>query len=135
MIEFLESARSRIIILSALVAALLVIGIYIIGRVRRALSTSGPTHSDLLTNFRDLHARGELSDEEFRTIKSMLGERMHEELEFEEQRTRNLTLRKRALAPAWIIRFLHVVPVAPDRRNPPPKSIRRTKLTRAKENR
>ena len=81
MIEFLESARTRIIILTALVAALLVIGIYIIGRVRRALSASGPTHSDLLTNFRDLHARGELSEEEFRTIKSMLGERMHEELE------------------------------------------------------
>ena len=81
MIEFLESARTRIVILSASVAALLVIGIYIISRVRRALSASGPTNSDLLTNFRESHAKGELSDEEFRTIKSMLGERLHEELE------------------------------------------------------
>ncbi len=57
----------------ALVVALIVIGIYIAAGVRSMLADRGPDSSELLTNFRELHAKGELSDEEFRTIKSMLG--------------------------------------------------------------
>ena len=80
MLEFLQSPAARVITLLALVAALIVIGIYIIARVRRKLSETGPDASELLTNFRELHAKGELSDEEFRTIKSMLGEQLQPEL-------------------------------------------------------
>jgi hypothetical protein len=33
-----------------------------------------------MTNFRELHAQGELSDEEYRTIKAVLAERFEQEL-------------------------------------------------------
>jgi hypothetical protein len=38
------------------------------------------TASDLLSNFRELHCRGELSDAEFRTIKATLAARLQQEL-------------------------------------------------------
>ena len=81
MIEFLESTAAKVTIMLAIIVALMVIGIYSIARVRSKLTATGPDSSNLLTNFRELHAKGELSDEEFRTIKSMLGERMQKELE------------------------------------------------------
>ncbi|MBX7073806.1 MAG: hypothetical protein K1X71_11720 [Pirellulales bacterium] len=39
-----------------------------------------PNASDLLTDFRNLHDRGQLSDQEFRDIKTMLGKKMQREL-------------------------------------------------------
>ena len=80
MLEFLESAAAKVIVMLALVVALIVIGVYIAARVRNMLANPAPDSSKLLTKFRELHAKGELSDEEFRTIKSMLGEHMHQEL-------------------------------------------------------
>ncbi len=81
MLEFLESAAAKVIVMLALVVALIVIGVYIAARVRNMLANPAPDRSKLLTKFRELHCKGELSDEEFRTIKSMLGENMHQELE------------------------------------------------------
>jgi uncharacterized membrane protein len=39
-----------------------------------------PVSSALLTKFRELHLRGGLSDEEYRTIKTLLTERLRNEL-------------------------------------------------------
>ena len=39
-----------------------------------------PTASELMSKFRELHSRGELSDAEFRTIKTTLAARLQEEL-------------------------------------------------------
>jgi hypothetical protein len=39
-----------------------------------------PTQSELLTKFRDLHGRGGLSDDEYRTIKTKLAGRLDSEL-------------------------------------------------------
>jgi len=36
--------------------------------------------SELLTNFREMHSKGELTDEEFRTIKAKLSIKLKEEL-------------------------------------------------------
>jgi uncharacterized membrane protein len=40
---------------------------------------------NMLTNFRDLHSRGELSDEEFRTIKTKLSGQIRQELKDTDQ--------------------------------------------------
>lgn len=42
---------------------------------------------DLMTSFRDIHSRGQLSDEEYRTIKSRLAARMQGELKQDDDRS------------------------------------------------
>jgi uncharacterized membrane protein len=80
MAEFLGSPLAAIVFLLALTAALVAVGIYVIGRVRAGINGKDPPASDWLTKFEELHAKGELSDEEYRTIKGMLAERLQQEL-------------------------------------------------------
>jgi uncharacterized membrane protein len=80
MADLLNSPAARIVILVALTAALVAGGIYVIGRVRAGLRREEPPTSQWITKFRELHAKGVLSDEEYRTIKSVLAERFEEEL-------------------------------------------------------
>ena len=74
------SIATQLVLWIAATAALVAVGVYIVGRVRAGLREDAAPSSDLLTNFRELHARGELSDEEYRTIKAMLSARLQEEI-------------------------------------------------------
>lgn len=78
--EFLQTPAARVVFWLAVLAALLVFGFYLVGKVRESLREKGPTASDLLTNFREMHGKGVLADEEFRTIKSKLAGRIQDEL-------------------------------------------------------
>ncbi len=80
MAEFLGSPLANVIILIAVTAALVAGGIYVIGRVRAGLRDPEPPASRWLTNFKELHAQGTVSDEEYRTIKAVLAERLEQEL-------------------------------------------------------
>jgi uncharacterized membrane protein len=80
MAEFLASPLAKVIIALAVVAALVAVGVYAIGKVRASLRSAEPGTSDWLTKFEELHAKGGLSDEEYRTIKAMLAERFQQEL-------------------------------------------------------
>ncbi len=80
MADFLNTPTANIVILVALTAMLVVGGIYVIGRVRAFLRKPDAPSSEWITKFRDLHAKGDLSDEEYRTIKSVLAERFEKEL-------------------------------------------------------
>jgi len=53
---------------------------YVIDRVRGRPAQHEPKASELLSKFRDLHSRGELADEEFRTIRTVLAAQLEEEL-------------------------------------------------------
>ena len=55
-------------------------GVYVIGKVRGASAQHEPSASELLSKCRESHSRGEISDEEFRTIKTTLQPRLREEL-------------------------------------------------------
>lgn len=80
MAEFLSSPMASVVMLAALTAALVACGIYVIGKVRGGLVQKEPPSSEMLTNFQELHDQGELSDEEYRTIKAMLADRFQQEL-------------------------------------------------------
>jgi hypothetical protein len=80
MIEFLQSSAALWVYRIAALAAVVAVGFYVVARVRAGLRASGPTTSDLITDFRDLHRRGELSDEEYKTIKGTLSSRLQQEL-------------------------------------------------------
>jgi hypothetical protein len=80
MAEFLGSPLAAVVFLVALTATLIAVGAYVIGRVRADVKRPEPDASHWLTNFQELHSQGKLSDEEFRTIKSLLADRLHHEL-------------------------------------------------------
>ncbi len=44
------------------------------------MTSGSPGASELMSNFRELHSQGGLSDEEYRTIKAMLAQQVENEL-------------------------------------------------------
>ncbi len=80
MAEFLGSPLASVVFLVALTAAFVAAAVYVIARVRAGINRKEPPASEWLTNFKELHAKGELSDEEYRTIKAVLTERLQREL-------------------------------------------------------
>ena len=51
---------------------LLALGLYLLGKYWGRGGEDRSNRAEDLTNFREMHERGELSDEEFRTIKTQL---------------------------------------------------------------
>jgi uncharacterized membrane protein len=65
---------------AAALAILVTIGIFIAGKIRAKAVQKELAASELMTKFREMHSRGVLSDEEFRTIKTKLTDRLQSEL-------------------------------------------------------
>jgi 5-bromo-4-chloroindolyl phosphate hydrolysis protein len=78
--EFFQNSWVTLVLMGALLAILVAGGIYIIRKVREPEGGKEPTASEWLTKFKELHAQGELSDQEYRTIKSVLSEQLQQEL-------------------------------------------------------
>ncbi len=76
MSDFFSTTEAQLVLLLMTLAALVACGFYLISKVRQETREEHQSASDLLTEFRDLHAEGKLSDEEFRTIKSTLAGRL-----------------------------------------------------------
>ncbi len=80
MVEFLQSGPAQAVIWTALGAMLLGLGVYLLKKFRDRTVNDQPAASEMLTTFREVHARGGLSDREFRTIKARLGDQIQAEL-------------------------------------------------------
>ena len=80
MVKLLEGPWYLAIMLFAAVIALVAIVAYVVSKWRDATVDDTKTTSELLTNFREMHSRGDLTDEEFRTIKARLSYEIQEEL-------------------------------------------------------
>lgn len=77
---FLQSTPAQIVIWLTVLAILVAIGGYIVGRLRGRSDHVHLSANDLLTNFREMHQRGDIVDTEFRNIKTVLGVKLQEEL-------------------------------------------------------
>lgn len=64
----------------SILAVLIAVAFYCIMKIRPKALQNEPQASELLSKFRDLHSEGELSDEEFRTIKTTLAAQLQKEL-------------------------------------------------------
>jgi hypothetical protein len=80
MAEFLRSTAVQAVIWTAVLAAISVVAVYFVLAFRGWGRDDGKSASDLLTEFRDLHDSGGLSQAEFKKIKSVLGEKLQDEL-------------------------------------------------------
>jgi uncharacterized membrane protein len=79
--EFLTTPTAKAVFWLAVLMVMLVVSYYLVRRFRDRIDEDRQTTSDLLTNFREMHQEGDISETEFRTIKTVLGERLQEELE------------------------------------------------------
>ncbi len=77
---FFTSHSTDLIFWLAVLVGLVTLAAYAIGKIRAEPVQKEPTASELLSKFRESHSRGEISDEEFRTIKTTLAARLQDEL-------------------------------------------------------
>ena len=61
-------------------AMMLAVAWYVIGKIRPKAVQKEHTASEWLSKYREMHAEGKLSDEEFRTIKTTLAGQLQDEL-------------------------------------------------------
>ena len=78
--RFWEAVPERLVLWIAVLAILVAVAIYLIGKIRPKTVQKERQTSQWLLKCRELHSRGELSDEEFRTIKTTLAEQFQDEL-------------------------------------------------------
>lgn len=71
----------------AVILGLLALAIAGLRKWRGGSADDRQPHSELLTKFRELHARGGLSDDEYRTIKTKLAAELDAELNVNDKST------------------------------------------------
>ena len=59
---------------------LVVVGVLVVQRFRGGAAEKGPTAKELITNFQEMRSRGDISDADYRRIRSVLGAELHGEL-------------------------------------------------------
>ncbi len=78
--QFWGDPVTDLVVWSAILAVLIAVAVYVIGKIRAESVQKERTASELMSKCREMHSRGGLSDEEFRTIKTRLAARLQEEL-------------------------------------------------------
>ncbi len=78
--RFWSLKPESLILWLAVLAAMIAIAAYLVLKFRAKTLQHEPRASEMLSKFRELHSRGELTDEEFRTIKTTLTVQLQKEL-------------------------------------------------------
>jgi uncharacterized membrane protein len=64
----------------SMLIGLVIVGMLIVQRFRGGTAGKGPSTNELLTNFQEMRSRGDITDADYRRIKSVLGAQLHGEL-------------------------------------------------------
>jgi hypothetical protein len=78
--RFWQAEPQWLVLWIAILAVLLTIAWYVIGKIRPKTVQKERPANEWLAKYQELHSQGGLSDEEFRTIKTKLVERLQDEL-------------------------------------------------------
>jgi len=78
--EFLQTPTAQVIISLAVLAVLVVLGVYVVLRFRGFSDEDRQSARETYTNFREMHEQGDISEAEFRKLKTVLGKQMEDEL-------------------------------------------------------
>jgi hypothetical protein len=79
-LQLFEDPIAGLVLWGAIGAIAIAVGAYVIGKIRAEPAQKEPDASEWMSKFRDLHSKGELTDAEFRTIKTTLATQLQEEL-------------------------------------------------------
>lgn len=74
--EFLSTTSAQAVIWTGVLLVLLIVGFYVVQRFREQADDDRLTPDELITNFRELHDAGDIDEKEFRTIKTVLRQRL-----------------------------------------------------------
>lgn len=85
--RFWAADPEQIVLWLAVLAILLAVAVYVLEKIRPKPLQNEPRASQWLSKFRELHSRGGLSDEEYRTIKTTLASELQEELKDNEEKS------------------------------------------------
>ena len=77
--ELLTTTTAKAVLWIAILMVILAVGYYLVRSFRDRRDDDRQTASDLLTNFREMRHEGDISEKEFRTIKTVLGQKLQEE--------------------------------------------------------
>ncbi len=80
MSEFFQDSVVQLILWASVISVMVVVAVYVSLRIRAEPVQQEPVASEMLSKFRELRGQGDLSEEEFRTIKTTLAEQLQEEL-------------------------------------------------------
>ncbi|MFW6124937.1 MAG: hypothetical protein ACOC46_02210 [Pirellulales bacterium] len=75
----------ELVVAMAVLAVLVAVAAYAVSRIRSQPVQQERAASDLISDFRAARDRGRLSEEEFRTIKTMLAQELSDELSDEDE--------------------------------------------------
>ena len=64
----------------SILIGLVIVGMLIVQRFRGGIAGKGVSANELITNFQEMHSRGDITDADYRKIKSVLGAKLHSEL-------------------------------------------------------
>jgi hypothetical protein len=87
MAELFRHPLSQATLWFAVIFALLALAVLLLRKWRGGAAKDQPAATELLTKFRELHVRGGLSDDEYRTIKTKLATQIDSELNSNNQRS------------------------------------------------
>ena len=80
MSEFLSSTQAQLVIWMTGLAVLTAIGVFLVKKFRDQNDDDQQDANEMLSNFRDLHDEGDISEREYRNIKTVLGDKLQEEI-------------------------------------------------------
>jgi len=73
MIEFIKSSIGQSVIWTTVLVALSIVGYYVVLKFRDRSEDDRPGSTDMYSKFREMREQGEITETEFRTIKTSLG--------------------------------------------------------------
>jgi len=79
MSDMLTTPGTRIVLSLAILVVLILIARYVLTNFRGRIDEDIPEAKDHLDNFQEIHSKGDISASEFRNIKTVLGEQVHQE--------------------------------------------------------
>ena len=84
--EILESPAARAVLGVTVLAILTTIAYYVVTNYRDRIDQDIPGPEEHLDNFQEIHSQGDISDEEFRTIETVLEQQLeHQQSQPEDQ--------------------------------------------------
>jgi uncharacterized membrane protein len=75
-----QETLAQIILWSAVLVGLVLIATLVVQKFRGGTADRGTVADEALSKFQEMHGRGDISDADYRKIKSVLGAQLHSEL-------------------------------------------------------
>jgi len=80
MVDFLFTPTGQAILMTLVLAILILVSVMVLGKLRNFTDEDRVDTSEMMTNLEELREQGDISEAEFRKLKSVLSEKLQREL-------------------------------------------------------